>query len=99
MGKRKKWLLLMVVMGLMLWPAVLCAGSQAGGAGDLLPALNLFNKLSDQQLAQATGHGCEKPKPCQDGKIILWDEWSRSMPASENHMSIQGQVIISGSQR
>jgi hypothetical protein len=89
----------MVVLGLMLWPAVLCAGAPAAADGDLLSALGLQDKLSDQQLAQTTGLGSEKPKPCQDGKIILWDEWSRSMPASTNHMGNQGQVIISGPQR
>jgi len=99
MGKRKKWLLVMVVMGLMLWPAVLCAGAQAAAEGNLLPALNLQDKLSDQQLAQSTGFGCEKPQPCQDGKIVLWDEWSRARPASVNPVSNQGQVIISGTQR
>ena len=57
---RRKWLLVMVVLGLMLWPAVLCAGAQAAADGGLLPAFNHQDKLSDQQLAQATGHGVRK---------------------------------------
>ena len=73
---RRKCLLVMVVLGLMLWAGVLCAGAQASGGQVYASAFNLQEKLTDQQLAQATGHGCEKPKPCQDGKIILWDEWT-----------------------
>jgi len=96
---RRKWLLVMVVLGLMLWPTVLCAGGQAGVDACWLAVFNLQEKLSDQQLAQATGHGCEKPKPCQDGKIVLWDEWAKVRPAPVNNMGNQGQVIISGSQR
>jgi len=96
---RRKWLLVMLTLGLMLWPAVLCAGAQAGVDACVTALFNLQEKLSDRQLAQATGHGCEKPKVCQDGKIILWDEWSRSAPAAMNNMGNQGQVIISGSQR
>jgi hypothetical protein len=97
MGRRR--LLVMVVLGLMLWPAVLYAGAQAATDGCVLSAFNLQEKLTDQQLAQATGLGCEKPKLCQDGKIILWDEWARSRPAPVNNMGNQGQVIIGGSQR
>lgn len=93
---RKKWLLVMVVLGLMLWPAVLCAGAQAGADAGWLAVFNLEEKLSDQQLAQATGHGYEKPKPCQDGKIILWDEWAKVRPSPVNNAGNQGQVIISG---
>ena len=93
---RKKWLVVMVVLGLMLWPAVLYAGAQAATNGDVIPAPNLQDKMSDQQLAQATGQGVEKPKPCQDGKIILWDEWAKVRMAPVNNAGNQGQVIISG---
>ena len=91
----KKCLLVMVVLGLMLWPAVLCAGAQAAANGDVLPALNLQDKMSDQQLAQATGHGCKKRKPYKDGKIVLWDEWAKVRRAPVNNAGNQGQVIIS----
>jgi hypothetical protein len=96
---RRKRLMVMVVLGLMLWPAVLYAGAQAATDGCVLSAFNLQDKLTDQQLAQATGLGGEKPKPCQDGKIILWDEWARSQPASVSNMGNQGQVIICSPQR
>jgi hypothetical protein len=97
MGRKR--LLVMAVLGLMLWPAVLYAGAQAATEGCALSAFNLQDKLTDQQLAQATGLGGEKPKPNQDGKIILWDEWARSQPASVSNMSNQGQVIICSPQR
>jgi len=96
---RRKWLVVMVVMGLMLWPVVLYAGAQSAAGGSVATGFNLQDKVTDQQLSQATGLGCEKAKPCQDGKIILWDEWGRSRPAPVNSMGNQGQVIISGSQR
>ena len=89
----------MVILGLMLCPAVLYAGAQAATQGGVLSAFNLQEKLTDQQLAQATGLGGEKPKPCQDGKIILWDEWNRARPTPVNNPANQGQVIICGPQR
>ena len=90
----------MVVLGLMLWPAVLYAGAQAATHGCVIPGFNLQDKLTDQQLAQATGLGCEKPKLCEDGKIILWDEWARARPTTPvNNAGNQGQVIICGPQR
>ncbi len=95
---RRKWLLVMVILGLILCPAVLCADAQQSPNECTLAEVNLQEKLNDQQLAQATGHRCEKPKLCQDGKIILWDEWSKSMPASMNIAGNRGQVIIGGSQ-
>jgi hypothetical protein len=70
MGRRKR-LLAMLLLGLMLWPTVLCADAQVGLDASLLAAFNLQEKLSDQQLKQRTGHGCEKPKVCQDGKIVI----------------------------
>jgi hypothetical protein len=98
MGRRKR-LLVMVVLGLMLWPAVLYAGAQAATGGCAPPGFNLQDKVTDQQLAHATGLGSEKPMPCQDGKIILWDEWGKVRPAPVNNMGNQGQVIIGGSRR
>ncbi|MCK9376127.1 MAG: hypothetical protein M0P73_08260 [Syntrophobacterales bacterium] len=96
---RRKCLLAMVILGLFLWPAVLCAGAQQAADRYTPAVFNLQEKLSDQQLAQATGHGHEKARPCQDGKIILWDEWNRAKPASMNNAGNQGQVIIGGSPR
>ena len=95
---RKKCFLVMVVLGLVLWVGVLCASAQET-ADRCSPAIfNPQEKLSDHQLKLAIGHGHEKAKPCQDGKIILWDEW-KAKPASVNSAGTQGQVIISGSQR
>jgi hypothetical protein len=96
---RKKWLVVMVVMGLMLWPVVLYAGAQSAAGASAPPGFNLQDKVTDQQLSQATGLGCEKAKVCQEGKIILWDEWGRSQPAPVNNMGNQGQVIINGPTR
>ena len=95
---RRKCLLAMVVLGLCLWPAVLCADAQQAADRGSSAVFNPQEKLSDHQLALAIGHGHEKPKPCQDGKIILWDEW-KAKPASVINGGNQGQVIISGSQR
>ncbi len=89
----------MVVLGLMLWPAVLYAGAQAATEGGVLSAFNLQEKLTDQQLTEATGLGIEKPKLCEDGKIILWDEWANARPTPANNAANQGQVIICGPQR
>lgn len=95
---RRKCLLAMVILGLFLWPAVLCADAQPAADRGSCGVFNPQEKLSDHQLALAIGHGCEKPKPCHDGKIILWDEW-KAKPASVINGGNQGQVIISGSQR
>jgi hypothetical protein len=96
---RRKGLLVMVVLGLMLWPAVLYAGAQAATAGGVLTTFNPQEKLTDQQLTEATGLGIEKPRPCEDGKIILWDEWNRARPTPVVNAGNQGQVIICSPQR
>ena len=95
---RRKCLLVMVILGLFIWPAVLCAGAQQSADRCTPAVFNPQEKLSDHQLALAIGHGHEKPKPCQDGKIILWDEW-KAKPASVINGGNQGQVIICGPQR
>jgi hypothetical protein len=95
---RRKCLLIMVVLGFVLWAGVLCAGAQETADRCSPAVFNPQEKLSDHQLALAIGHGYEKPKPCQDGKIILWDEW-RAKPASMINAGNQGQVIICGPQR
>lgn len=95
---RRKCLLVMVVLGIVLWAGALSVGAQETADRSSPAVFNPQEKLSDHQLALASGHGCEKPKPCQDGKIILWDEW-KAKPASVINGGNQGQVIISGSQR
>jgi hypothetical protein len=95
---RRKCLFVMVVLGFVLWTGGLCAGAQEAADRCTPAVFNLQQKLSDHQLALAIGHGNEKPIPCQDGKIILWDEW-KARPASLNNAGNQGQVIISGSPR
>jgi hypothetical protein len=96
---RRKCLLVMVVLGLLLWVAALSADAQEPAPRYSPGEPILQAKLSDQQLAQAVGHGYEKLTPCQDGKIILWDEWNRPKPTATNNAGNQGQVIICGSHR
>ena len=95
----KRWLCLML-LALLLWPITCPAGSLQ----DFSPSLSLENgillRMSDTELAQASGQGALLSLAVQEPqarRIILWDEWSKTAGTGvKMNLPQQGQVIISG---